>query len=513
MVIPGTDREYDGDSLCEMALNAGLWITQHHTELLGAKMFAREYPGLTPSYVRYPELFEGLWRKAVQRWAGRRVVWTIGYRGQGDQAFWHSESGCDTDAERGAYISRVMRRQMEIVRESNPNAMFSTNLYGEMMSFYRNGLLEVPEGVVKIWGDNGYGKMVSRRQNNDNPRVDAMPGHGEPGRHGIYYHISFYDLQAANHITMLQNPPQMIADELARVLSRNGSTLWNINVGSVKPHVFMLELVRRMWTDGRCDTAELARDFAREYYGSERVAPLLTSYAESAVFYGLHQDDRAGDQFYHFPLRELAHALLRNETDAPVKSLFWAAGENSFRDQVRRLAKTVEPGIASWKRYLKDCREVLDDLPGDAAERLEETLVLAGTIHQSGCKGLYAFCQACFHALAGNDFQAYLWTDRAIEANRRALQAMNRVQGRFAHIYDNDCFAGIALTVRVLEGVRAWLRIRGNGTMLYDWEKRFLLPESDKQITLQSHRTVQLSDDELCLRLRSEAEMGIATPM
>ena len=151
--------------------------------------------------------------------------------------------------------------------------------------------------------------------------------------------------------------------------------------------------------------------------------------------------------------------------------------------------------------------------PGDAAERLEETLVLAGTIHQSGCKGLYAFCQACFHALAGNDFQAYLWTDRAIEANRRALQAMNRVQGRFAHIYDNDCFAGIALTVRVLEGVRAWLRIRGDGTMLYDWEKRFLLPESDKQITLQSHRTVQLSDDELCLRLRSEAEMGIATPM
>ncbi|MBO5543827.1 MAG: glycosyl hydrolase 115 family protein, partial [Oscillospiraceae bacterium] len=151
-------------------------------------------------------------------------------------------------------------------------AIFSTNLYGEMMGLYRAGHLKVPDGVIRLWGDNGYGKMVSRRQNNDNPRVDAMPAEHEKGEHGIYYHVSFYDLQAANHITMLQNPPQMIADELERVLERRAGKVWNINVGSVKPHAFMLEVVRRMWTDGRCDAGKAAAEFARAYYGSEAAA-------------------------------------------------------------------------------------------------------------------------------------------------------------------------------------------------------------------------------------------------
>lgn len=502
MVIPGTDREYDGDRLNEMALDMGLWITQHHTELLGAKMFAREYPELDPSYARHPDEFEKLWRDAVRRFQGRRVLWTIGYRGQGDCAFWHSEGGFDTDAARAGYISRVMRRQMDLVREFDPKAVFSTNLYGEMMGFYRAGLLDIPEGVVKIWGDNGFGRMVSRRQNNLNPRVDAMPGAGDPGPHGIYYHVSFYDLQAANHITMLQNPPQMIADELRRVLERGAEALWNINVGSVKPHVFMLELVRRMWRDGACDAEQLARDFARDYFGSEAAAPLYTQYAQSAIPYGPNADDRAGDQYYHFPLRALAHALLRGETDGPVESLLWATGEVSFREQAMRLARLAEPGMASWKQFVRNCRSVEDDLPEDAAARLRDSLTVQGMIHRAGCEGLFAFGQACVHALDGDDFQAYLWTDKALESARGALAAMRRVRGRFAHIYDNDCFAGVGLTAQVLEGVRAWLRIRGDGALLFNWEKEFLVPESDRRISLQSHRSMQLSDDELCLRLR-----------
>ena len=66
MVIPGTDRETDGRMLSDLALDTGLWLTQHHTELLGARMFARVYPDLQPSYTLYPELFEGLWREAAE---------------------------------------------------------------------------------------------------------------------------------------------------------------------------------------------------------------------------------------------------------------------------------------------------------------------------------------------------------------------------------------------------------------------------------------------------------------
>ena len=507
MVIAGTDREYDGRVLNDIALDMGLWLTQHHTELLGARMFARVYPRLQPSYTLYPQLFEGLWREAAEHYKGRRVVYAIGFRGQGDRAFWHDEGGYDTDAARGDMISRVMARQMEIVREVDPNAVFATNLYGEMMALYRKGCLKIPSDVIKIWGDNGYGRMVSRRQGNENPRTDAMPAADEPGENGIYYHVSFYDLQAANHITMLQNPPQMIADELRAVLDRNGGALWNVNVGSVKPHVFMLDLIRRMWSEGRCDADAAAREFSRTYFGSEAAAPLLTEYARCAVRYGPNADDRAGDQYYHFPLRALAGALLRGETGKAVESLYWAAGTGSFRDQAMRLARAAEPGMASWGRYEAACRQVIASQTEEAATAIRETLLLPAIIHRAGCEGLYAFCQACVHALEGDALQGYLWTDRALERAREALNAMKRVRGRFAHVYDNDCFVGVGLTAQVLEGVRAWLRIRGDGEMLYDWEKRYLIAPEETRVLLQTHRTVQLSDDELCLRLRGEIKL------
>lgn len=508
MVIPGTDREYDGFILNSMALDMGLWITQHHSEILGSRMFGRVYPDLIPSYTLYPEKFEGLWQEAIDRYAGRRVVWCIGFRGQGDHAFWDDDdAGFDTDAKRGAFISAVMRRQMEMTLARDPEACFSTNLYGELMVLYRQGYLKVPENVIKIWGDNGFSRMVSRRQGNLNPRADAMPGEQETGRNGIYYHVSFYDLQAANHITMLQVPPRMVTEELSRVLERKADTLWNINVGSMKPHMFMLEVVSRMWRDGACDVQETAREFAEAYYGCADAAPVLTEYADAAVRYGPNPDDLAGDQYYHWPLRAMARALLRGETDRPVDSMRWAAGDRPFPEQIRAFATVLRPGIQSWEKYLRLCRHTKEGMTEENALKLQQTMELYGLIHVEGCRSFYAFCQACMHSLNGNDLQAYLWTDNALQATLRVLRKMDALSGRFAHLYDNDCFTGVRVTAEVLKGVRAWLRIRGDCEQLYDWEKKYLIPVGETRVTLQSHRTQQLSDEELCRRLR-----GLITP-
>lgn len=111
-------------------------------------------------------------------------------------------------------ISNIMKKQYAMVREQIPDAVFCTNLYGEILELYREGCLQIPEDVILIWADNGYGKMVSRRQGNHNPRVSALPEEGDKGRHGTYYHVSFYDLQAANHITMLPNSMEFVEKSL-----------------------------------------------------------------------------------------------------------------------------------------------------------------------------------------------------------------------------------------------------------------------------------------------------------
>ncbi len=55
--------------------------------------------------------------------------------------------------------------------------------------------------------------------------------------------------------------------------------------------------------------------------------------------------------------------------------------------------------------------------------------------------------------------------------------------------------------------MRAFLRLRGDGTMLYDWEKQLVDSPEEHVVVLQTHRTVQLTDDELCLRLRGEVPL------
>ena len=307
----------------------------------------------------------------------------MGFRGQGDLAFWHSDPAFDTDEKRGAFISRVIRRQMEIVREYATDAHFCTNLYGEMMALYRQGYLQVPEEVVKVWGDNGFGRMVSRRQGRNNPRTDAMPAPDEPGRNGVYYHVSFYDLQAANHITMLQVPPRVVAQELKDVLAQGGNEYWIINVGCIRPHAFfMIGLISRLWQDGSCDVQTAAEDFASRYYGTAD-ASLLTDFAKAAVPYGPNADDLSGDQFYHFTLRSLAHAwiLASNATACPFLA---GADQPSFEAQVSYRRSGTARALPPGEIISRKSKGRLSPYPRKNAQRLRDTLSCMAAIHQCG---------------------------------------------------------------------------------------------------------------------------------
>ncbi len=112
---------------------------------------------------------------------------------------------------------------MEIVREVLPDAVFCTNLYGEMMGLYQNGFLPIPDEVIKIW------------------------------------------------------------------------------------------------TDGAADVAAHAAHYAETYYGDARVAELLTGFSSHALQYGVNADDKAGDQYYHFPLRSFLRRLMMGDAQAAFR--------------------------------------------------------------------------------------------------------------------------------------------------------------------------------------------------
>lgn len=163
VIVPGTDVSSQINR--NPAKSFGLAIAQHHAEPLGAKMFAREYPDLTASFIKYPDLFRKLWRDAIMDQKGTPTIYSLGFRGQGDKPFCEDDNSREwNDQSIADVVNGIIQEQYDMVRELDPEAPMALNIYGELAGLYRKDLIKVPDDVIEIWADSGYGKLVSRRQ-------------------------------------------------------------------------------------------------------------------------------------------------------------------------------------------------------------------------------------------------------------------------------------------------------------------------------------------------------------
>lgn len=498
MVIPGTDA--NSHNYRKLAADMGLWVTHHHAEPLGAPMFARVYPELNPSFAEHPEKFRELWRRGIETQKGEKTVWNLGFRGQGDSPFWANDPEYDTDEKRGALMGELIEEQYRLVKEADPEAVCCTNLYGETMELYRAGCLKLPEDVIKIWADNGYGKMVSRRQGNHNPRVCALPGEEEHGRHGIYYHVSFYDLQAANHMTMLPCPEEFVCSELAEVLAHGVKDYFIINCSNVKPHVSMLDLIAQIWRDGAVNPAEHRERFAGTYFGKENaaeVAGCLEHYARHSLKYGPHEDDRAGEQFANHVIRMLVSQYRRDPAHRE-EELLWATDAETLRGQTEWYRGLCLWAKGSYESYLQECGLVGARMSGRSKILFEDTVLLQAKLHHFCFTGAYLASEGLLCAMEEDWKKAFYLAGKAEKCYRLADAAMReREHGKWHGFYANECLTDMKQTAWVLKGLMSDLRNAGDGPHFYQWQRDLLYAEEDRRVMLIMNMENHLTDEEL----------------
>ncbi|QBE97294.1 glycosyl hydrolase 115 family protein [Blautia producta] len=498
MVIPGTDR--NSGRYRQLASDMGLSITHHHAEPLGAEMFARAYPGLTPSYEEHGDLFRKLWEEGIRRQKDMNVVWNIGFRGQGDCPFWADDPRYETPESRGKLMSCLIREQYNMVKKELPEAVCCTNLYGETMELYRDGCLELPEDVIKIWADNGYGKMVTRRQENHNPRIPALPSKEDKGRHGIYYHVSFYDLQAANHITMLPNSPQFVIRELETALEHNVRDYWIINCSNVKPHTYFLDLIAQMWCEGKVDVPQHREQYVSLYYGKENkeaVAASLADYPKYALAYGEHEDEHAGEQFSNHPARILITQYIRDK-NTRAQELLWASDGKTLKDQILWYGGLCQKAAINYEEYLLECERTDSLLTKEARRLYRDSLMLQAKIHYHCFSGAYHTCSGLLKALDEEYKGAFYEAGLARKEYIKADQAMkSREHGKWTGFYANECLTDVKQTAWVLEGLMSYLRSLGDGPHYYQWQREFLYSEEDRRVMLIMNMENHLKDEEI----------------
>lgn len=510
LIIPGTDR--NARLYRQLALDMGLILTQHHSEPLGAEMFARAYPGMKPSYDENTEKYHQLWRDAVETQKHCKVIWNLGFRGQGDYPFWENDPRYQTEESRGELMGRLIRMQYDMVKKEIPDAVCSTNLYGETMELYKKGFLELPEDVIKIWADNGFGKMVTRRQENHNPRIYSLPeGERKQGQHGIYYHVSFYDLQAANHMTMLPNSVEFVKKELTEVLKHGADDFWIINCSNIKPHVYYLDFIAQMWRDGDVDVEKHRRDYVRTYYeaaGADSadtdekeclrlIGECLRKYPEYALAYGSHEDEHAGEQFSNHVARILISQYMKNSS-VKAKELLWATNADTLEGQVSWYEELCYSAVKGYEEYLGYCEATACELTGRTKVLFEDSILLQVKIHYHCFEGAYRAARAIRKAMAEEYQKAFYEAGKSRTAYLDADRAMReREHGKWHGFYENECLADMKQSAWVMEGFMSYVRNMGDGPHFYQWQRDFLYSEEDRRVMLVMNMENHLKDQEI----------------
>ncbi len=550
MTIPGTD--FNAHKYKKLAGDYGLWITHHHAEPMGARMFARAYPDLEASFDKHADLFRGLWKEAIEEQQDQKVIWNIGFRGQGDRPFWVDDPAYDTPQKRGALVSSLMLEQYNMIKKSDPKAVCCMNLYGEIMELYKDGFIEIPTDVIKIWADNGFGKMVSRRQNSHNPRIPALPSKEDKSAHGIYYHASFYDLQAAAMMTMLPNSPEFVIRQLSEVFERGAKDFWIINCSNVKPHTYYLDLIARMWRveiEAADAADEFTAEFCRTYYlvdekedsegFAERIVELYKLWPKYAIQYGPNEDDHAGEQFTNHGARILACAFISNynrlcpEKTAKTDELNWLLDSKTLLDQVLWHLDKYSSGVMGYEEYLRKCDDLRADLHDSSLSNktaitraLKDNLKCQVEYHYYSYVGAFRICRALEICLGGTDtgkefigaleesstgknvnyLAAFYEAGLAADAFSKGYENMRSYEhGVWENFYKNDCEADIRQSYYVAKSLMSYLRVLGDGPHFYKWQRHFQKGAGGDKVHLILRIKEHLTDEEI-FELMTEIE-------
>ncbi len=262
--------------LIELAVERGLYVSQHHIEPLGVSHFGfenywkRQGQEVEFAFGSEPEKVRECWKHFAETWhriAGEKVVWQLGLRGKGDRSIWFSDASVSRESA-GQFISRALLDQVAIVREVDrrANPPMTLTLWAEMSELMAEGAFSLPDGIIPVFSDFGPSQEmqsdffnISREKLND--------------RRGVYFHVAFW--ARGSHLHAGVSP--MHVERIFREIIRYGDTAYAIiNVCNIREHVIGIESAMGMMNTPETFSAErFLQEFAGEF------APLYREYFSS----------------------------------------------------------------------------------------------------------------------------------------------------------------------------------------------------------------------------------------
>ncbi len=437
MVVPGTFI-FSDEPQVRAAAERGLIITQHHIEVLGTNTW--RWPTDQPySFAQQPQLLINAWRNSVQGYLPQQeVIWTVGYRGRHDRAFWEDDKSiAPTDEARAQAIRAAIDKQMELVRAARKSPYFLMNAWMESVPFIRKGLLKLPEGVTLVWPDNGHGVI----------RDEGTIAKGQ----GVYYHTAMHN-SLANQLTEMV-PLERIERELGRAARVGATEYLLVNVSDVRPYPMTTRAVMEIGvrgTDWKAD--EYLARWCREEFG-EKAAEVLPDYYQAYFSapgrYGKAEHQTLADNAYHNFARMLLAGLMEGDTklaEALKRRPNWVP----YLD-LENAERYTSEAAARWAVAEDLARKAAPLVPASRRQFFQSHVQTQLDIH--------------LHSNAALRLTAEAWGDRAHAAEKLALavEELKKVvasmraseYGQWAGFYKDDRFVDVKKTLAMAEAALA----------------------------------------------------------
>jgi len=438
-VIPGTNILPDEPQI-KLASDMGLYIAQHHAEPLGAAPFF--WPrGVPFSWNSNREDILAYWRKGIERQAGKRVLWTINFRGLIDRPFWVDDPNLSPDApmeEKARIINEVLEAQLELIREirGEENPEVFGYLWGELYDIYNAGLLKFPEGTTIIHTDDGDACM---RKN-----LEQLVS-GSKHSTGVYEHISMFN--GAQTMRVISYAPAIYAREMKRVIDLGMTEIFILNVANVREKIFNLRQVMGYANDYKSMT-EIAGEDGRGYFGWYTRKVLDSDHAElTAAYHALTEipfpiddaspDNTVGDNFYTIFVRFTLKRLYNREDAVP--GIWRMPPLGSLRGAMDWAESRFSDAEPKWAIAAERARDATRHLEGNRRAFFENEAVaqIDKVLHLT--RMALAFTRSATHYLESRGYDAYLQAYQALRHAEAALEVEQRIEtGKFKGWHRND---------------------------------------------------------------------------
>jgi hypothetical protein len=221
------------------------------------------------------------WEESIKRNKGYQSIYTLGMRGDGDEAM----SGESSFAERKKTLKKVIADQRNILAENINQKLESIPqllaLYKEVQSFYEAGM-EIPEDITLLLADDNFGNLRMLPQGKEKDRE---------GGYGIYYHFDYVggprSYQWINTV-----PIEKIWEQMTRAYKHQVDEIWITNVGDLKPMEvpisFFLDLAWNVNDFNENNLKKYLKNWCQDQFGSD----YADSAAEIISYYTKHNGRR-----------------------------------------------------------------------------------------------------------------------------------------------------------------------------------------------------------------------------